>query len=342
MTMTTPVRATEGREPPEGQEPGSAVLLRIAGLSIDAGPSERPVRLVDGFDLDIRAGERVALVGESGSGKSVTARAVLRLDPGLRATGSVRLGGQELLTLPDKAMRAVRGARVGMVFQDPMGALNPLMTIGAQVMEPLRAAGVGRAQARRRAAELLGELGVADAAARMRSYPHEFSGGMRQRVVLAKALIRDPELLIADEPTTALDVRVQEQVLSLLDRVASDRSLAVLLITHDLGIVAGFAQRVAVMYSGRKVHQDDVAAVFTNAEHPYTAGLLAAVPRLDRPQLRLVAIPGAPPAPAGRPAGCAFHPRCPEATDICRSQPPPSLPRAGGGIVACHHREEQS
>jgi len=210
------------------------------------------------------------------------------------------------------------------------------------VTEPLRAAGVGRAEARRRAVELLGELGVADAAGRMRSYPHEFSGGMRQRVVLAKALIREPELLIADEPTTALDVRVQEQVLSLLDRVARDRALAVLLITHDLGIVAGFAQRVAVMYSGRKVHQDDVHSVFTTAEHPYTAGLLAAVPRLDRPQLRLVAIPGAPPAPASRPAGCAFHPRCPEATDLCRRQLPKPLTRAGGGMVACHHREEQS
>jgi oligopeptide/dipeptide ABC transporter ATP-binding protein len=341
MTMTTPIQAPETQGASGGRESAPVALLRIAGLTVETGPRDRPVRLVDGFDLDIASGERVALVGESGSGKSVTARAVLRLDPELRVSGSVRLGGQELLTLPDKEMRSVRGARVGMVFQDPMSALNPLMTIGAQVAEPLRAAGVGRAQAHHRAVELLGELGVADAAARMRAYPHEFSGGMRQRVVLAKALIREPELLIADEPTTALDVRVQQQVLALLDRVARDRSLAVLLITHDLGIVAGFAQRVAVMYSGRKVHTGDVHAVFGAADHPYTAGLLAAVPRLDVPRRRLVAIPGGPPTPADRPAGCAFHPRCPEAVDICRTEIPQPRARPDGGVVACHRRQEQ-
>jgi oligopeptide/dipeptide ABC transporter ATP-binding protein len=314
----------------------SSELLSIERLVVDAGPREQPVRLLDGFDLSIGAGERVALVGESGSGKSVAARAVLRLDPGLRLSGSIRLAGEELLTWSEPQMRAVRGRRIGMVFQDPIGSLNPLMTVGAQVMEPMLAMGVARSEARARAHRLLEELGVANAGARMRAYPHEFSGGMRQRVVMAMALSCEPELLIADEPTTALDVRVQDQVLQLLDRVSRERGLAVLLITHDLGIVAGFAERVAVMYCGRKVHEDAVAPIFARPAHPYTCGLLEAVPRIDSPAARLTAIPGAPPQPSARPPGCAFHPRCPRCTDRCREDVPDARPTADGGTVACH------
>jgi oligopeptide/dipeptide ABC transporter ATP-binding protein len=315
-------------------------LLCIEQLVVDAGPLDAPIRLLDGFGLSVAAGERVALVGESGSGKSVAARAVLRLDPALRLSGSVRLDGEQLLTVSEKEMRAVRGRRIGMVFQDPIGSLNPLMTIGAQVMEPMLAMGVAKRAARVRARQLLDDLGVANAAARMRAYPHEFSGGMRQRVVLAMALSCEPDLLIADEPTTALDVRVQEQVLQLLDRVSRDRGLAVLLITHDLGIVAGFAQRVAVMYSGRKVHEDLVDPIFAQPVHPYTHGLIQAVPRIDSPTARLTAIPGSPPQPAARPSGCAFHPRCPRCTSRCRDEVPESQPSASGGTVMCHSPEK--
>jgi oligopeptide/dipeptide ABC transporter ATP-binding protein len=313
-----------------------STVLSISDLTIDVGPTDATTRLVEGFSLDMAAGERVALVGESGSGKSVTARAVLRLDPGFRVKGSIRLLGREILTLSDAALSAVRGRQVGMVFQDPMSSLNPLMTIGAQVMEPLRIAGVARAEAQGRAEAVLNELGVANAGRRMRAYPHEFSGGMRQRVVLAMALVADPALLIADEPTTALDVRVQEQVLAVLDRVASDRGLAVLLITHDLGIVAGFASRVAVMYSGRKVQEDSVRTLFAGSGHPYTSGLLEAVPRMDRVTRRLTTIPGAPPHPAARPSGCAFHPRCPRAIPTCESVVPSLSPTPDGGLVACN------
>jgi peptide/nickel transport system ATP-binding protein len=325
-------------DPPRTTDPGS--LLCIERLVVDAGPLDAPIRLLDGFELSVAAGERVALVGESGSGKSVAARAVLRLDPALRLSGSVRLSGDELLTVSEKEMQAVRGRRIGMVFQDPIGSLNPLMTIGAQVMEPMLAMGIARRAARARACQLLDDLGVANSAARMKAYPHEFSGGMRQRVVLAMALSCEPDLLIADEPTTALDVRVQEQVLQLLDQVSRERGLAVLLITHDLGIVAGFAERVAVMYSGRKVHEDRVEEIFSQPVHPYTHGLIQAVPRIDAPTARLTAIPGSPPHPAARPSGCAFHPRCPRCASLCREDVPASRPTPSGGTVTCHSPEK--
>jgi len=330
-TLTnSPVRQSDGRRP------DPTTLLSIRDLTIDAGTKDSTVRLVDRFSLDMSPGDRVALVGESGSGKSVTARSIMRLDPDFRLSGSIDFQGQDLLKLPEKQMVAVRGHKIGMVFQDPMGALNPLMTIGEQVMEPLRIAGVSRTEAERRAMAVLEELGVANAATRMKAYPHEFSGGMRQRVVLAMALISDPSLIIADEPTTALDVRVQEQVLTLMDKVSKERGLAVLLITHDLGTVAGFTDRVAVMYSGRKVDEASVDALFTHPAHPYTQGLLQAVPRIDQTVPRLLTIAGAPPHPANRPTGCAFNPRCSQAFDLCREKLPELRPSPEGGVVACH------
>ncbi len=313
-------------------EPSSGALLSIRGLDISVDGTH----LVEDFDLDIGRAERVALVGESGSGKSVTARAIMRLDPQFTVAGSIRFDGTELLTMPDRELIRVRGRRIGMVFQDPMTALNPLMTVGAQVSEPLRVAGVPKRQALERSRTVLDELGVPRAGDRLGAYPHEFSGGMRQRVVLAMALISAPDLLIADEPTTALDVRVQEQVLVLLNRVARDRGLATLLITHDLGTVAGFADRVAVMYSGRKVHEDGVFAAFREPGHPYTEGLLRAVPRMDHPAGRLPAIPGATPHAADRPSGCAFHPRCPEAMARCAGERPRLTLLPSGGQAACH------
>ena len=321
---------------PTGATPAAAPLLSVRNLTIDAGPKDEPIRLVEDFSLEMRPGDRVALVGESGSGKSVTARSIMRLDSDFRLSGSVEFEGQDLLKLNDKQMVRVRGHKIGMVFQDPMGALNPLMTIGEQVMEPLRIAGVNRAEAERRAKSVLEELGVANAESRMRAYPHEFSGGMRQRVVLAMALISEPSLIIADEPTTALDVRVQEQVLTLMDKVSKERGLAVLLITHDLGTVAGFTDRVAVMYSGRKVDEATVDSLFSNPAHPYTQGLLQAVPRIDQTVPRLLTIPGAPPHPLSRPTGCAFNPRCPKAFDLCFVESPALRPSPDGGVVACH------
>jgi oligopeptide/dipeptide ABC transporter ATP-binding protein len=311
-------------------------LLTVGDLVIEAGRHGQPVRLVDGFNLTIAAGERVALVGESGSGKSVLARSIMALTPGLRVSGSIVFEQTELLELPEREMRRVRGQQIGMVFQDPMAALNPLMTVGAQIAEPLRSAGLAKRAAHERARVALEELGIANAAKRMAAYPHEFSGGMRQRVAIAIALAAEPALLIADEPTTALDVRVQEQVLDLLDEIASSRGLAVLLITHDLAAVAGFSDRVVVMYAGRQMHEDGVEALFTAPAHPYTAALLAAVPRLDVADALPRAIPGAPPNPTDRPSGCPFHPRCSRATDICATSPPELRVLSSGATVACH------
>lgn len=333
--MNTIINAEEV-ERAGGRRPDPNTLLSVRDLTIEVGSGRTPVRLVDRFSIDLARGDRVALVGESGSGKSVTARAIMRLDPEFRLSGTIDFDGQDLLKLNEKQMVSVRGHKIGMVFQDPMGALNPLMTIGEQVMEPLRISGINRAQSERRAMAVLEELGVANASQRMKAYPHEFSGGMRQRVVLAMALVSEPSLIIADEPTTALDVRVQEQVLTLMDKVSKERGLAVLLITHDLATVAGFTDRVAVMYSGRKVDEASVDALFTNPAHPYTQGLLQAVPRIDQTVPRLLTIAGAPPHPASRPTGCSFHPRCPKAFDLCSVETPELRPSPEGGVVACH------
>ncbi len=324
--------------PPETPAP----LLRVSGLSVDMplGRSPSGVRIVDAIDFSIAVGERVALVGESGSGKSLTARALMRLDPSARLSGSVDFAGKDLLKLPEKEMRHYRGSEIAMVFQDPMSFLDPLMTIGDQVAETLRIKGIGRAEARRRALAVLDELGVDRAAERLDSYPHEFSGGMRQRVVLAMALVGEPRLLIADEPTTALDVRVQDQVLDLLDDVSARRGLAVLFITHDLGVVAGFAERVMVMYSGRIVEDGGVDTVFSDPKHPYTRGLIKAVPRIDQDLQTLYAIPGAPPPPLARPNGCPFNPRCGDAFERCRLELPAVL-SLGGERVACHLHDRQ-
>ena len=258
-------------------------ILRIDGLRLAARGPDGAIPLVHGVDLAVRRGERLALVGESGSGKSITARAVLRLDDDITASGSIRVGDTDVLTASERTMRSIRGRRVGMVFQDPLSALDPLVRIGGHIEPLFRARGMRPVVARSETAKLLHELGVPDASRRAVSFPHEFSGGMRQRVVIAMALAGDPDLVIADEPTTALDVRVQKQVLRVLAESTSRRGLAVLLITHDVGIVAGFADRVAVMYRGRIVESAPTSAFFSDARHPYSQGLLRAVPRLDRP-----------------------------------------------------------
>ena len=311
-------------------------LLDVSDLTVDFVRDGLPLRVVDGVSFQVGKTERVALVGESGSGKSVMAQALIRLNPRARIGGSIRFGGRELTGLSDTDYAGLRGARMSMAFQDPMTSLDPLMTIGDQIMETLVIHGASRAQARSSAVAVLEELGVPDARNRLGAYVHEFSGGMRQRVVLAMALVGRPALLIADEPTTALDVRIQQQVLDVMEDIADRRSLSVMLITHDLGIVASFAQRVMVMYAGRIVEDSPVDALFERPLHPYAAGLLAAVPRADRDTERLGTIPGALPPPFARPSGCAFHPRCGLATDVCRSAAPP-LRAYGERRAACHH-----
>ncbi|MDR7191082.1 ABC-type dipeptide/oligopeptide/nickel transport system ATPase component [Microbacterium sp. BE35] len=262
-------------------------VLEITGLTVSVPDSTRTdggrgaLTLVDGVSLTLERGERVALVGESGSGKSMTAKAVMRLDPTVDLAGSIRVAGHEVIGAPERTVRRLRGSAVSMVFQDPMTALNPVLTIGDQVTEPLRLRGVPRREARARAIAMLDRLGVPSAASRMDAYPYEFSGGMRQRVVMAAALIGGPDVLIADEPTTALDVRVQEQVLDLLEEQSRELGLAVLLITHDLAIVAGFAHRVAVMRHGRIVEDRTVDDLYAAPQHPYTRGLLASIPSVD-------------------------------------------------------------
>ena len=332
----TDTAVREAIEAEEGAAMPAQPVLTIEDLTIDVPGPAGAIRLVDGVNLALHRGERVALVGESGCGKSVTARAILRLDRNVTVSGRIALDGVDILGMSTAQLRQVRGARIGMVFQDPMTGLDPLMTIGDQVEETLRIRGVPRQQARLRAIESLQRLGISRAADRLAAYPHEFSGGMRQRVCLAMAIIAEPQVLLADEPTTALDVRVQEQVLELINGLAEDSGLAVLLITHDLGIVAGFADRVAVLYSGRKVEDAGVDELFGDPLHPYTSGLLGAVPRLDQPPRdRLTSIPGVLPNPADRPGGCAFHPRCPSRLDICSEQLPLPVYRESHE-AACH------
>lgn len=313
-------------------------LLRVDGLSVTvpAGPT-----LVDDVSFTLGPDERLAIVGESGSGKSVTARALLGLDTALQVSGSVLLRDMQLVGLSESDFCRVRGRLISMVFQDPLSALHPMRSVGQHVAEPLIVQGVGRREAYKRAAAMLSSLGIPDVQKRMRAYPHEFSGGMCQRVALAMALVSEPVLLVADEPTTALDVRVQEQVLQLLGDVAKERSLAVILISHDVGVVAGFADNAAVMYSGRLVEVGNVFDVIGSPAHPYAQALSAAVPRMDTEPGSLLALAGTTPAPGNRPTGCAFHPRCPVAVDLCRESRPELRPLRGrDAYAACHRLDE--
>ncbi len=309
-----------------------APMLEVRGLSVAFGPGGSPPA-VDGVSFELRAGETAALVGESGCGKSVTALALARLvpEPAGRVTGGeVLWDGRPLGAMSPRELRRLRGAQIAYVFQDPASALNPVLRVGEQVAEALRLHGHGRTSARREAAAWLGRMRLPDAGACLRRYPHELSGGMQQRVVLAMAVACRPRLLVADEPTTALDVTVQAQILELLDGLRRELGMAVLLITHNLGIVSGFAERLMVMYAGRWVEEGPVEAVLRAPRHPYTAALLRAVPRLDGPRGAVDGIPGRPPAPGEIARGCRFAPRCPLADAACRAAEPP-LARGGGG-----------
>jgi oligopeptide/dipeptide ABC transporter ATP-binding protein len=293
-------------------------MLHVSHLTTVFDLPTGPVPAVDDVSFEVRAGETLGLVGESGSGKSVTAMSILRLvqPPGRIATGSIRFRGRDLLTLSLAEMRAVRGAEIALIFQEPMTALNPVFTVGDQIIETLRAhRRLEQRAARARAIELLEAVRVPDAAARIRDYPHQLSGGMRQRVLIAMALACQPALIIADEPTTALDVTIQMQILDLLRDMKTAFNLALLLITHDLGVIAEIADRVAVMYAGRIIEQGPVRAVLRHPHHPYTRGLLASMPGLTGGRLK--AINGSVPELDALPSGCAFNPRCPDRFEPC-------------------------
>ncbi|MGA8257280.1 MAG: ABC transporter ATP-binding protein [Nocardioides sp.] len=316
-------------------------LLSVRDLSVEFGlRGQRRVRAVDSVNFDIGPGEHVGLVGESGSGKSVTSLAIMGLLPkrGAHASGSVTYDGRELIGMSHSAMSQLRGREIAMVFQDPMTSLNPVVTVGVQVSEVIRRHNdVTRAEARSRAGDLLVKVGIPDPVRRLKEYPHQLSGGMRQRMLIAIALACEPRLLIADEPTTALDVTIQAQVLEVLKELVADTQAALLMITHDLGVVAGLCDRVNVMYSGRIVESTTREVLFDEPRHPYTGGLLRSIPRLDSPRGEpLLAIPGSPTHTLPWAEGCAFAPRCQNATDQCR-QTAPDLVADGPRRLRCYH-----
>jgi oligopeptide/dipeptide ABC transporter ATP-binding protein len=315
-------------------------LLEVRNLSTHYHTRRGVLRSVDDISLSVPEGRTVAIVGESGSGKSVTALSLMRLvpsPPGRVVAGSVLLDGVDLLKLSEAEMRQVRGARIGMIFQEPMTTLNPTLSIGVQLCEGMEHhLGLTARQAEDRAIALLGAVGIAEPRQRLKQYPHQFSGGMRQRIVIAIALSCAPRLLIADEPTTALDVTIQAQILDMIAALARDSGTAVIMITHDLGVVARCADEVNVMYAGRFVEQGKVGEVFARARHPYTRGLLASVPRLANPRgHRMVPIDGVPPDLARLPTGCAFRLRCPLAEPRCAQSVPPLTADAQGHAWAC-------
>jgi oligopeptide/dipeptide ABC transporter ATP-binding protein len=317
----------------------SPSLLRVRDLSVEFGPAGKAVRVLDRVGFDMAAGDCIGIVGESGSGKSVMSLSLLRLipePPGRIVGGSIEFEGVDLLTLPSSRMPDIRGKEIAMIFQEPMSALNPVMTVGEQVSEAIFLHdSVGAAARRARVLDMLQLVGIPDAQQRYDSYPHEFSGGMRQRVMIAMALSCNPKLLIADEPTTALDVTIQAQVLELMKQLRARYRTSILLISHDLGVIADVADRVIVMYCGRVVETADIDDLFDRPAHPYTEGLLNSIPSRSIGQDRLYQIPGAPPAPAERGPGCAFYPRCPKRMAVCLEQSPPLFEVSETQQAAC-------
>ncbi|MYZ36416.1 MULTISPECIES: ABC transporter ATP-binding protein [unclassified Streptomyces] len=320
------------------------MLLDVRDLRVEFRTRDGVARAVNGVSYAVDAGETLAVLGESGSGKSVTAQAVIGIldtPPGRISGGEVLFQGRDLLRLKEEQRRRIRGAELAMIFQDALSALNPVISVGAQLGEMFVVhRGMSRRQARARAVELMDRVGIPAAEERAGDYPHQFSGGMRQRIMIAMALALEPALIIADEPTTALDVTVQAQVMELLAELRRDLDMGLILITHDLGVVADVADRIAVMYAGRIVETAPVHALYKAAAHPYTRALLDSVPRLDRKGRELYAIRGLPPNPLRIPPGCAFHPRCPIARDICRTDEPPLYEVAEGRHSACHFWRE--
>ena len=315
-----------------------APLLSVRDLKLVFDGRKGPLTALDGISFDIRPGEILGVVGESGAGKSLTGTAVIGLvdPPGRISGGSIHLAGQRIDTLPPEAMRALRGRRIGAIFQDPLTSLHPLLKVGDQIVETiLTHLPVSRHEARARALDLLEQVGIPAASTRIDHYPHQFSGGMRQRVVIALALCAEPDLIIADEPTTALDVSIQAQITSLIKRLCREKGAATMLVTHDMGVIAETADRVAVMYAGRIAEIGPVAEVTRRPRHPYTAGLMASIPSVLRRNATLQQIDGAMPRLGAIPAGCSFNPRCARATELCRTHQPTLGLQAHE--AACHH-----
>jgi oligopeptide/dipeptide ABC transporter ATP-binding protein len=322
-------------------------VLSVRGLVTEFVTPAGVVRAVDDVTWELHRGEVLGVVGESGSGKSVTAMSILGLiqrPPGRIVAGEILFDGQDLLTMSEQQLRRLRGKDIGMIFQDPMTSLNPVLTVGAQIAEAFRLhdRSMSGSEARARTVELLALVGVPNPEGRYDQYPHEHSGGMRQRAMIAMAIANDPKVLIADEPTTALDVTIQAQVLDVLRTAKERTNAATVLITHDLGLIAENADRVVVMYAGKVVEVARVHEVFAAPRHPYTLGLMSSLPRLDADLEQLAAIPGSPPNLIDRPPGCAFHPRCrvSKGREVCRTQVPPLYDVGGGQRSACHFHEE--
>ncbi|HAY69353.1 MAG: ABC transporter ATP-binding protein [Acidimicrobiaceae bacterium] len=314
-------------------------VLEVSGLKTHFHTQDGTVHAVNGVSFDLHQGELLAVVGESGSGKSVTMMSLLRLipmPPGEIVGGTAEFADEDLLQLPPEELRKVRGGQIGFIFQDPMTSLNPVLTIGRQITEPLLLhTDLDKNGAKERATELLDMVGIPDAKARLKAYPHELSGGMRQRVMIAIALACSPEIIIADEPTTALDVTIQAQIVGIVKDLRERLDTAVIWITHDLGVVAGLADRVLVMYGGRIVEEAPVRDLYATPLHPYTQGLLASLPRLDQKGQELVSIPGQPPSMYAEPSACSFAPRCPHAFDRCFSEVPDLVEVRPGHRSAC-------
>ncbi|TWF92690.1 ABC transporter ATP-binding protein [Saccharopolyspora dendranthemae] len=326
------------------QKTSAEPLLEVEDLHVEFRTRDGVAKVLNGVNYHVAAGETLAVLGESGSGKSVTAQTVmgiLDIPPGAITGGSIRYRGEDLLTATEDRRRELRGDSMAMIFQDALSALNPVYTVGFQISEQLRTRrGMSRKDATSKAVELLDQVKIPNAKQRVKEYPHQFSGGMRQRAMIAMSLALDPDLLIADEPTTALDVTVQAQIMDLLDELRRDRGMGLVLITHDLGVVAEVADRIVVMYAGRIVEKADAHSLYKAPGHPYTDGLMRSIPRLDLKGQELETIKGLPPNLMAVPPGCPFHPRCPRAEDKCRTEVPADHNLGLGRISACHFAEE--
>ena len=343
MTTTTDKKSAK-TSPDTSYKPVDGLLLEVEDLHVEFHTADGVAKAINGVNFDLHTGETLAILGESGSGKSVTAQAImgiLDVPPAVIPKGQIRYCGQDLLTMPSEQRRKTRGPEVSMVFQDALSSLNPVFPVGWQIAEMFRVhRGLNKSDALERAVKLMQRVQIPAAKERVKAYPHQFSGGMRQRIMIAMAIALDPAVLIADEPTTALDVTVQAQIMQLLQELQEERQMGLILITHDLGVVADVADKIAVMYAGRIVERADVYDLYRQPAHPYTKGLLESILRLDQKGQQLSAIGGLPPNLMRIPAGCAFNPRCKYAQDVCREDRPALREVVPGRESACHFAEE--
>ena len=344
MTTTAPTKRKQASTSETVYKPKDGLLLEVDDLHVEFHTPDGVAKAINGVSFNLHEGETLAILGESGSGKSVTAQAImgiLDMPPAKIPHGQVRYCGQDLLTMPEDQRRRTRGPEISMVFQDALSSLNPVFPVGWQIAEMFRQhRGMNKSDAYERAIRLMQRVQIPAAKERVKAYPHQFSGGMRQRIMIAMAIALDPAVLIADEPTTALDVTVQAQIMSLLEELQEERQMGLILITHDLGVVADVADKIAVMYAGRIVERADVYELYRAPAHPYTKGLLESIPRLDQKGQQLAAIGGLPPNLMRIPSGCAFNPRCRYAQDICTKDRPLLLEVEPGRESACHFAEE--